>query len=141
MSAGPNTNISCSTNIQLDHAIVLVGYDQTRWIIKNSWGTGWGNGGYSFINKNNNTGLNKYIFILQVNLPWNPNPVGPIPPPTPTGSIVLTVLMSDTYGDGWNGNVFGFRQNGTIVGTFGGGFTAGRTFGPLSVTIPGNRIT
>ena len=139
MYAGPTTNVSCSPSTPLDHAILLVGYDQTRWIIKNSWGTEWGNGGYSFINKNNNTGLNKYIFILQVNLPWNPN--GPTPPPIPAGSIVLTISMSDSFGNGWNGNVFGFRQNGTIVGTFGNGFTSGRTFGPLNVTIPGNITT
>jgi hypothetical protein len=49
--------------------------------------------------------------------------------------------MNDAYGDGWNGNIFGFRQNGTIVATFGGGFTGGRSFGPLNVTIPGNRQT
>jgi hypothetical protein len=49
--------------------------------------------------------------------------------------------MSDSFGNGWNGNVFGFRQNGTIVGTFGNGFTSGRTFGPLNVTIPGNITT
>ncbi|MEM4347056.1 MAG: C1 family peptidase [Candidatus Altiarchaeota archaeon] len=33
------------------HAIVLSGYDDTQgvWIIKNSWGTGWGQGGYGRI--------------------------------------------------------------------------------------------
>ena len=65
----------------------------------------------------------------------------PTPQPPPSGSTILTISMSDSYGDGWNGNIFGFRQNGTIVATFGGGFTAGRSFGPINVTIPGNRQT
>jgi hypothetical protein len=34
-----------------EHAVVLVGYDDSQgvWIIRNSWGTGWGNGGYGSI--------------------------------------------------------------------------------------------
>jgi len=39
---------NCGTN--LDHAVLAVGYDLTTsppyWLIKNSWGTGWGEGGY-----------------------------------------------------------------------------------------------
>ena len=33
------------------HAIVLVGYDDNKkeWIIRNSWGSGWGYGGYGYI--------------------------------------------------------------------------------------------
>jgi C1A family cysteine protease len=31
------------------HAILLVGWDATSWIIKNSWGTGWGSNGYETI--------------------------------------------------------------------------------------------
>jgi C1A family cysteine protease len=31
------------------HAILLVGWDNNGWIIKNSWGTGWGNNGYGNI--------------------------------------------------------------------------------------------
>jgi hypothetical protein len=63
------------------------------------------------------------------------------PPTPPSGSIILTIWMNDSYGDGWNGNIFGFRQNGTIVATFGAGFTTGKTNGPLNVTIPGNKQT
>ena len=34
---------------QADHCVTLVGYDDTGgyWIIKNSWGPLWGEGGYS----------------------------------------------------------------------------------------------
>lgn len=35
---------SCPT--QVDHAVTLVGYTAQYWILKNSWGTRWGEGGY-----------------------------------------------------------------------------------------------
>ena len=32
------------------HAVVIVGYtDGQRWIVRNSWGTGWGDGGYCYL--------------------------------------------------------------------------------------------
>lgn len=41
------TSTNCGTN--LDHSVTLVGFsDETSpyWVIKNSWGTGWGNKGF-----------------------------------------------------------------------------------------------
>ena len=46
-----------------------------------------------------------------------------------------TVMLVDSYGDGWDGTVLGFKQNGEIVGTFGQGFTSGGSFGPVSVSL------
>ena len=36
---------------QVNHAIMIVGWDDSKgaWIIKNSWGTGWGESGYMYI--------------------------------------------------------------------------------------------
>ena len=34
-----------------DHALLLVGWGETYWIVQNSWGTDWGNGGYAYIEK------------------------------------------------------------------------------------------
>lgn len=42
----------CTNDSNINHAVVLVGYNDTGnvatsyWLIKNSWGTGWGYGGY-----------------------------------------------------------------------------------------------
>ena len=34
----------------IDHAVLLVGYTKTHWIIKNSWGQRWGTAGFGYIN-------------------------------------------------------------------------------------------
>jgi len=63
------------------HAVVLVGYDDTIkdcmlgndgngcWIIKNSWGTGWGNNGYGTIGYDTG-GIDSYgIYVIGVQAP------------------------------------------------------------------------
>jgi hypothetical protein len=34
-----------------NHAVVLCGWDGSQWLIKNSWGAGWGTGGYAWISQ------------------------------------------------------------------------------------------
>jgi len=44
----------CSRPEGCPHAITLVGWDDTKnaWILRNSWGSGWGEGGYAWIDYN-----------------------------------------------------------------------------------------
>jgi hypothetical protein len=48
---------------------------------------------------------------------------------------MYTVNLVDTWGDGWDGTVLGFKQDGQLVGTFGDGFTSGGTFGPVEIPL------
>jgi hypothetical protein len=65
--------MGCSA--QVDHAVVIVGWKVHMgiecWIIRNSWGTDWGDGGYALLQikkKENNgmgvCGINRYVYIL-----------------------------------------------------------------------------
>jgi C1A family cysteine protease len=49
-TGGVMTAWECAWIVQLDHCVELVGYDQTAstpyWIVRNSWGTDWGESGY-----------------------------------------------------------------------------------------------
>ncbi len=49
-----------SGNGQLNHCVAIVGWDDSKnaWLIKNSWGEGWGDKGFAYIDYNtNNIGL------------------------------------------------------------------------------------
>jgi hypothetical protein len=45
-------NGPCGT--QINHAILAVGYTSAYWIVKNSWGTGWGSSGYIYMARGKN---------------------------------------------------------------------------------------
>ena len=45
----------CSTS--LDHGVLLVGYTADAWIVKNSWGSSWGEKGYIRLARGNTCGL------------------------------------------------------------------------------------
>lgn len=55
----------------------------------------------------------------------------------PSSFVTLSITMSDSGSNGWNGNIVGLRQNGAIFWQFGSNFTSGSSLGPLNVTING----
>ena len=103
---------------KIDHAVTLVGYTETHWIIKNSWGTWWGNQGYVYINMERDCGLTTWISEIIINNDNHPSP-NPSPSPSPSSTITLTISMTDSYDDGWNGNVLAFKEGEKVVATFG----------------------
>jgi hypothetical protein len=54
-----------------NHAVLLVGWDDARqaWLIKNSWGTGWGIGGYAWVGYSNNLICSQAAAIIAASLP------------------------------------------------------------------------
>ena len=66
-SSGVVSPNSCSTRI--NHAVLMVGYDDSKnaWKVKNSWGTGWGLSGYFWIAQGANTcGIRSYVYYPTV---------------------------------------------------------------------------
>ncbi len=58
--------LSCNAdNLYTDHTVLLIGYTETEWIIKNSWGTSWGLGGFGYIsrNKDNDCCIGSQIYL------------------------------------------------------------------------------
>ncbi len=51
----------CSSYAPLNHVVLLVGYTEDYWIIKNQWGLDWGEDGYIRITRNTNSNKNCQI--------------------------------------------------------------------------------
>lgn len=60
----------CSTVATVDHAVLLVGYTDTYWLIKNQWGLSWGEKGYIKVSRDStvNCKIGTSAHIL-----WNSN--------------------------------------------------------------------
>lgn len=67
-------NFSTDTDGFGGHLMLLVGWDDSKsaWLVKNSWGTGWGNDGYGWIKYRSNYICNRRLAPLWVS-PLSPN--------------------------------------------------------------------
>lgn len=69
--------------VQLDHGVLAVGYSSGSspyWVIKNSWGTSWGESGYIRVAK----GSGQCMLDQSPSVPTVGGKPGPTPPPSPT---------------------------------------------------------
>ena len=93
--AGGNAVITAG-GWDVNHDVVQVGWDDTKqaWLVRNSWGSGWGNGGYCWVAYTAcQIGSEAVWAIAGPPIPPVPPtpPVPPVPPtpPTPPAPIVL----------------------------------------------------
>lgn len=57
----------CAANATINHAVLLVGYTADYWIIKNSWGTDFGDNGFIYVTRNPtyNCGIGTAVHALR----------------------------------------------------------------------------
>lgn len=120
LNAGADSLISCNYDNypNLDHNVLLVGYTTTHWIIKNSWGTGWADQGYGYITKDpdHDCYIRQYVSMMAVNFGYTPSTMK---------KRIIFMTLTDSGGDGWNGNLLGIKQNNAVRWSIGGAFTSG----------------
>lgn len=65
-SKGVYDDRSCHSNT-VNHAVLIVGYTPTEWIVKNWWGDSWGEEGYMRLAKNKNRcGIANYAAYVMI---------------------------------------------------------------------------
>lgn len=68
--SGIMTPYGCSSSDNaVNHAVTIIGYDRTGsapyWIVRNSWGADWGEGGYLRMQMDHNTcGISDYPYAV-----------------------------------------------------------------------------
>lgn len=90
----------------INHAVILVGWDDSKgsngaWLLRNSWGKGWVDDGYCWIEYGSNSVGYGAMWAVATPLPPAPDPTPPLPP-IPPGPVPGGILKSIThrYSDG-----------------------------------------
>lgn len=92
------------------HAVLVVGYDDERqaFIVKNSWGTGWGEAGYFMIAYSEVGGTSRFAYSVLAYDGFGDNPPPPPspdpPPPAPTCAYTLSPTGKTIKAAGGKGN-------------------------------------
>ena len=73
----------CGTN--LDHGVLVVGYTAQYWIVKNSWGSTWGDQGYIMMSRSSGGAEGICGILSAASYPIAGSGPGPSPPPPPPG--------------------------------------------------------
>ncbi len=90
----------CGSSL-VNHGIVLVGWDDSQgvWILRNSWGASWGEGGYMRIRygtSNVGLGANYLVYDSAPNPTTSPSPSPPpttVVPPSNAASLYLPLIL------------------------------------------------
>ena len=61
-------------NSDINHALLLVGYDEDGWLLKNSWGTDWGDDGYIRVAYSRNCAITRYVDNIHFTTNTGDNP-------------------------------------------------------------------
>jgi hypothetical protein len=97
----PGTGVISGGGNNIDHDVMLVGWDDSKgrngaWIMRNSWGTGWGDRGYAWIEYGSFSIGTEAVWASATPVPVPPAP--PIPPPNPPGPPVPPAPPSPVIG-------------------------------------------
>lgn len=76
----PGSGVISGGGNSIDHDVILVGWDDSKgragaWIMRNSWGTGWANGGYAWIEYGSYSIGTEAVWAKVAgseNIDWNP---------------------------------------------------------------------
>ena len=96
-SFGADGIYRCTVDSPANHAVVIVGYDETQnyWIVKNSWGSGWNGDGYFKVGCGE-CSIENYVYYASLNSTPNERPIAD--PDGPYTGIEDVAILFDGSG-------------------------------------------